>query len=395
MGRKPHGLLLLFEGLPATVIQSQVLARVEWIESNAIATFDIFAFAHSRSLYQTSAERLTALPVELRQKIKLFRSFKPALPGSRKLNRGRLRNCIGSWRAYDFIQARGDYAAAVAGPLAQAQNLPMIWDCRGDAEAEFLDRLGKQGKIGPIIRWRARSLMQDGCIAARTSTAASFVSQPLKKKWQSRLGTKAAYVIPCVADERVFFFDAGLRIATRRRLGYSPTDTVLVFSGSLNFYQGFDLLASWFKREAAKIPTLHLLVVTPSIEEARSLLSSADLSRIKVTSAPFADVNGYLNAADFGFMMRPQSETNQSAFPTKFAEYGLTGLPTIVGPTVPDCYDFARKAGNLMPLTAGGEEFLRPRPDRNAIMSRYVAGLTHTGCEQQIRDLYRGIIRTG
>ena len=161
MGRKPHGLLLLFEGLPATVIQSQVLARVEWIESNAIATFDIFAFAHSRSLYQTSAERLTALPVELRQKIKLFRSFKPALPGSRKLNRGRLRNCIGSWRAYDFIQARGDYAAAVAGPLAQAQNLPMIWDCRGDAEAEFLDRLGKQGKIGPIIRWRARSLMQE------------------------------------------------------------------------------------------------------------------------------------------------------------------------------------------------------------------------------------------
>lgn len=395
MAKKPHGLLLLFEGLPATVIQSQVLARVKWIESQDIATFDILSFAHSKILYRTSADALAKLPADLRGKIKLARSIRPALPRSRELNRVRLKQYLGVSCDYDFLQARGDYAAAVAGPIAQSLDRPMIWDCRGDAEAEFLERLGPEGKINPLVKWRARGLREDAHLAARTAAAASFVSQPLRKKWLAALGTVPAHVIPCLADESLFFFDTNLREAMRRRLGYTASDTVIVFSGSLNVYQGFELLVSWFQRKSADMPSLRLLVVTPKVDQATSLLSSLTPSRITVTSAPFPEVNGYLNAADYAFMVRPESLTNQSAFPTKFAEYGLAGLPAIVGPAVPDCYEFAREAGNLVLFDEIAKEFLRPQADRNVIMSRYAAGLTHAGRHSDIRGLYKHIARQG
>jgi hypothetical protein len=389
MARKPHGLLLLFEGLPQTVIQSQVLARVQWLERENVATCDVLSFAHSRSLLQASMERRTTLPEDIRSKFTLAAGVKPALQWSRIWNRRRLASFIGaSGKTYDFIHARGDYAAAVAGPLAKALACPMIWDCRGDAEAEVLERW-EHSKAPRVLRqWRAREAGEDGRIAAKTAAAASFVSNPLRDKWRTELADTPSFVIPCVADEGLFFYAPELRAKMRAELGYGETDIVFVYSGSLAFYQGFNLMSEHFARVAQTLPQARLLVLTPAVNEAHARLGAFDRSRIIVKSAAFKDVNGYLNAADYGFLLRPVSRTNTAAFPTKFAEYGMAGLKTIVSPSVPDCYAFAAEAGSLVEAGQMPGPLASPAHARTEIMSHFAERLTHRGVGSQVRRLY-------
>ena len=392
MAKKPHCLLLLFEGLPATVIQSQVLERVRWLENEGIATFDLLSFAHSKALFDASASRLNAIPFEMSKKITLVKGIRPAIPGSRVINRRLLALQIAKTATrYDLIQARGDYAAAVAGPWARSKRLPMIWDCRGDGEAEFYERCERQGRRGPQVTWRAREARKDGLIAARTASIASFVSHPLRAKWRGEMMGKPSCVIPCVADQKRFYFDPVLRSGMRAKLDYAPSDVVFVYSGSLNFYQGFDLMIDWFRTASTALPSARLLILTPQVAEARSMLRGMDQAQVTVISAAFENVNGYLNAADYGFLLRPVSKTNKAAFPTKFAEYGLTGLATIIGPSVPDCFEFAKSAGNLVPADAPAASLHGRTEARAATMSHFVERLTHQGLSNEICTLYRNI----
>lgn len=382
---------MLFEGLPATVIQSQVFARLRWIEAAGIASFDVLAFAPSELLFEGSERRIEGLHGTHSGPIAVERGMRPAIPGSRAWNRRLLRRWLSQPAGrYDFIHARTDYAAAVAGPLANSLGVPLLWDCRGDSESEFLERSGHLGRAGPLVDWRARQYRLDGEIAARTCTAASFVSTRLQAKWRDALSGKPGEIIPCLGDERVFHFDAALRARERARLGYAPGDVVLAYSGSLGDYQGVDLMIEWFKAASARLPTARLLVLTPETARARARLEG--LEGVTVISAPFEAVNGALNAADYGFLLRPATRTNQAAFPTKFAEYGLAGLKVIMSHAVPDCRAIAQAAGNLVPQDCDPAMLSPSTDDRQRTMEHYRATLTHTAMSARTRDLFAALV---
>jgi hypothetical protein len=55
---------------------------------------------------------------------------------------------------------------------------------------------------------------------------------------------------------------------------------------------------------------------------------------IRLRSGRIAEINDFLSAADFGFILRERNKISRVAFPTKFAEYCLTGLPVIIGDAV-------------------------------------------------------------
>lgn len=389
MERKPHGLSLLFEGLPATVIHSQVLARLHWLETAGIASHDILSFAPARALFEESVTRLAGVAGAIAGRIDVRRGCKPALPGSRYWHRRQL----AQWLArapgrYRFIHARSDYAAAVAGPLARDLGIPMLWDCRGDVEGEFVERSSTRAPAA-LIAWRARRCRQDGEIAARTCAAATFVSRPLQARWLALIEGKPSLLLPCIADETTFFFDPVLRAATRARLGYADDHVVVVYSGSLGVYQGFDMLASRFKTIAQRNRKARLLVLTPSPLRARALLADIDPALITVAAVPFAEVNAYLNAGDIGALLRPASRTNTAAFPTKFAEYGLAGLDVLLSPTIPDCHEMAERAGNLVSPDDDLTAFRHLSRRRTAIMMHARGSLTHEALRQPSHQLYR------
>ena len=58
--------------------------------------------------------------------------------------------------------------------------------------------------------------------------------------------------------------------------------------------------------------------------------------KVQVRSVSNEDVYKYLNASDFGILFRDDVIMNNVASPSKFAEYVLCGLPTIISKGVGD-----------------------------------------------------------
>jgi hypothetical protein len=182
-------------------------------------------------------------------------------------------------------------------------------------------------------------------VAASACDAAIFVSQPLARLCAADLDGKAATIIPCTASEDRFFYDPALRSAQRAELGYSDDDKVVVYCGSVSTFEYFEESAAYVARAAAANERLRFLVVTPQVDTASHQLAGYGLVGATVVRADFADVNRYLNAADAGLLLRRRNPVTESASPTKFAEYCLTGLPVIMHDYIGDTFDIARSLG--------------------------------------------------
>ena len=152
-------------------------------------------------------------------------------------------------------------------------------------------------------------------------------------------------------------------------------------------YQCFPETVRLFKSILRTDPHAKFFALTPQIEEAKAIAACLPPTATMFLCAAFCKVNAYLNAADFAFMLRERSPINTAASPTKFAEYGLTGLPVIMKDAVPDSYALAKTIGNLRAYEDG-----RPAPaleiDRSAVMQRYRAHLSRSAFLDGFQRLY-------
>ena len=86
-------------------------------------------------------------------------------------------------------------------------------------------------------------------------------------------------------------------------------------------------------------------------------------------------------------MLREYNDINSCAFPTKFVEYGLVGLPVIMNNSVPDCYEYAKRNKNLIEYKENNivinEEY-----DRELISSNYINTLTRNSFINSYKKLY-------
>jgi len=386
MARRPHGLLLSFEGLAPTVFQSQVLSTAAWLQTQGIATFDVVSFAISPKLYATSARNLASLETAPEVSLRLRFGVRPALPGSVALNRMLVAPLLRGNR-YDFIQARTDYAAVVAGPLAQRRGLPLVWDCRGDGGAEFRYRAEQKAWARSIVEARCRAYVGLSNKAAEFCSAAIFVTEALRDRYASRMSGKPAVVIPCIMDAERFFFDPKLRGKTRQKLGLDEAETVFIYTGSLAPYQGFDNALQFYK-EVGRSGGTQLLVLTPEVDMASALVEAAQVKDTRVLRASFEQMNAYLNAADVAVMLRPRVALNAVAFPTKFAEFGAAGLDVVLNDSLPACMEVARAGGNLLDRK-GSIEGPRSISQRMEISSFYRRHYSHSAFVNSYRLVYK------
>ena len=352
-GYKRAGALVLFEGLPPTVIDSQVLTHARLVREQLGVELRVIAFAGTEAIFAMSAARLEQARQIAGGPVALLRGVRPARPGSLAANRHLLKRALAAADKVSFIHARGDYTAAVAGSLAQHLGLPMLWDCRGDTLAEFRERVGGQGAMfRPLAALRAALLRRDLKIAGRDCAAACFVSEPLRDLMAAYISGKPSWVVPCLALEGEFFFNPALRQSTRARLGIADDEAVYIYSGSLAAYQGFDEVVSLFRRVVAAGSNARLVVLSPASDVAARALAGLPAERVLCRSVALAEVNAYLNAADFGLLLRDATPVNRVAFPTKFAEYALTGLRIVMKEDPPGCVEAARQLGIDVPVGA-------------------------------------------
>src|SRR5262245_40014449 len=137
MAEPPLVLLVLFEGLPGTVIDSAVLDHARHLASVDIARFEIWTFCPTLKMYRNSRRRLETAKRLARCPVRLFHAVRPAMLGSVRINAHLLRSAL--WQLDprpDLIHARGDYASAVCALAKETFRIPLVWDCRGDSVAE-------------------------------------------------------------------------------------------------------------------------------------------------------------------------------------------------------------------------------------------------------------------
>ncbi len=382
-------LLVLFEGLPGTVIESQVLVHAREMVRLGIADFEIWTVACSQSLFRLSQEAQQRARELAGCEVRVVRGVRPAIPFSTILNALLLAAVMLRHRpSFDVLHARTDYSACVAGLLKLLRRFVLIWDCRGDAVSEFLDQRKSQSWLGRMMIFgRARLLAYDRTRAAKRCDRAIFVTSILQRLAQPAFGGKPYRVIPGTGSAELFFFDHALRAKIRKELGLQQEERLYIFSGSLAPYQGFDQMLEVFTTIRSQDPQARLLLLTPAIDAARRKMMAHDIDVI-LRSAAIDDVNGYLNAADVAFMLRESTGTNQAAFPTKFSEYCLAGLPVIMTDAVPDACRVAERLQNYVQPPIDGKLMLPEGYDRQKVADAARNSLTRQAVAPLYRDIY-------
>ncbi len=345
-GSNMRGAFVLFEGLLPTVIDSQALTHVRLARERLGIDMTVLAFACSRQLFEYSLARRAHAERVAGGEVRVLRGIRPALPAAAAINRLALARALKDLGRIDFVHARGDHAAAVAGPVALRNHISTLWDCRGDSRAEIRERFkGRSGLAAAAAAFRATLVAGELKIAGRTCAGACFVTRQLRETMSGFLRGQPCWIIPCLALESEFFFDPALRTRMRRQLGIEPSDIVYVYVGSLARYQRFDDMVELVRKRLSVDPRTRLLVLTPDVEEARGRCAALPPPRVLCAAIANTEVNTYLNAADLGMLLRDGSDVNRVAFPTKFAEYALTGLQIVMDEAPPSCADAARELG--------------------------------------------------
>jgi hypothetical protein len=386
-----RGVLVLFEGLPPTVIDSQVLAHVRLVREWLKIDLAVVAVACSREIFNASQSRLERARAAASGEVHLVRGVRPALPGSIMINRMLLGRMLDRLGAFSFLHARADYAAAVAGPWGSRRGVSTLWDCRGDSVAELQERLA--GRAPLLLRYRSRLLEAELRLAGQTSAAVCSVTPQLRELVAKFTVGQPNWVIPCLAPEAEFYFDAALRARVRESHSIAPDEVVYVYSGALSPYQRFDETVVTFRAALTAGQKARLIVLTPDVERAQQICAGLPVKSVICRSVPHAEVNGYLNAADFGMLLRDSTRINAVAFPTKFAEYAMTGLKVIMKESPPACVAVARELGNYVRLGTQPEPW--PASERARCAALAAQQLGRAAAMSTYAEIYSRLTQAG
>lgn len=258
------------------------------------------------------------------------------------------------------IHARSVKAAAIAMNVARLHpGVRLVLDVRGHL-AE-LGMMAAQGERGAAVMARVAPVwMQE---AVRSAAAIIAVSGPLRDWLVRDFGADAGKirVVPCLASDETFRFDPALRAEVRQREGLDGR--VIVFPGATGKWHHLPATLRVVRTLMEADARVTFVALTPGLDAMRSALAEAGIpdGRARVLRVPHAEVNGWLNAADAGILLRARHPVNEVAAPTKFAEYLLAGLPVLINEGIGDYSAFVRDHGTGVLLNEDDPaSYLRP-----------------------------------
>ncbi|HMG86786.1 MAG TPA: hypothetical protein VK574_13735 [Terracidiphilus sp.] len=387
-----RGLFVVFHEIAPTIFESQIVVHVHDMRAIGVE-MEVWVFALTQKDYELSCERAPILAARHGVGIRVFRASRFGLILSDAANTWRL------WRALrkasfppGFIHARTDYSAFICGLVRPFFGFELIWDCRGDTVAEHRLSLSNPSLLRRVlVTLRCMVMRVQRTAVRKLCTRAIFVSDALRSVSVGASSGMPFEIIPCVASSRLFHFSSELRNSVRNKLEIAPGSKVLIYSGSISFFQCFDESVALFRRVLASDPGAVFLIVTPNSEAAHHALDGIPKQNLRVLSATIADVNGFLNAADFGILLRRRDAINRVASPVKFAEYCLAGLPVIMTDAVEQSVQIGRELGNALVTELGSlPEFLAPLSagDREDLCRRAALRLGREAAEESYRRTY-------
>ncbi len=262
----------------------------------------------------------------------------------------------------DLLYCRGYYAGKVG--LSLKNRAKIIIDLRGLISEEVKFQGDIFGRLkSAFYRRLERSFAQRADLLV-------VVSDAFKMYMQDRFGRKDVVSIKPFVNVERFAFDSAVRDSARRKLGFAEQDIVLVYCGGMGAWQKCPETIHLFKELNRRDPRVKMLFIT---RDRHAGFPSNGFTGLRLENK---DVPKYLNAADFGLLLRDDLFLNRLAYPTKFSEYLLCGLPVIMTPHIgcrPDADEsnslfidgVAPDAGLLL------ERMKAMKVDRQGISDRY------------------------
>lgn len=361
-----QGIFLLFDGLLATVIESQVLNHVAAMRKFGL-DIEVWIFTPritARKPDPALLQRFAKSGVS----ICLFNGVDQAIPFSEAINALLLKQHLNNSKLQpSFIHARTEYAASVAASLLNTHTFRLIWDARGDTLSEAAMKLKSWPRwkrwLFPFKEYAIKRRLKK---AAASAHSAIFVSDALRRLQGPDIPLNRTLVLPCVADENQFFFSSELRRETRQRLGLSDGQPLLIYVGSAAIWQCVDQTVEIIQQTLRKHPECRALIISPDQDSFRKLFDPALISQVTIISEALSNINAYLNAADFGLLLREESPVNFVASPVKHAEYCLAGLTVVSTNAVDQIVQIGKSLENHIDPSMLRQELASFRPDLSA-----------------------------
>ena len=179
------------------------------------------------------------------------------------------------------------------------------------------------------------------CVTCQVADKIFSVSNVLKKYLMMNYGIdeNKFFIYPCLSDQRKFYYDANLRKNIRDEHGLKNEHKVYLYAGGLyNAYHSLDEVVSFLDYVARKDDNARFFLLSRDTINQNDILEHYPALNGKFINKAVlnSEMVKYLNAADYGILFRENVPMNNVASPSKFAEYILCGLPTIISEGVGD-----------------------------------------------------------
>lgn len=201
-------------------------------------------------------------------------------------------------------------------------NATVIFEMRSIEHIE-LEEL-KQGR--PKIIIKLKSFLKYSLSVADEITV---VSQKMCDYIRSNFIVNGGITVrPLLVSNKKFYFSNSGRSEIRDKLSIRQESIIFTYVGSIAKHQLLDATIELFELLSKNRSDLVLLLITDQVDHLMNKVNRYSFNSF-VLSVDNAEIYKYLSASDYGFLLREDLVMNNTASPTKFAEYLSCGLRVI------------------------------------------------------------------
>ena len=231
----------------------------------------------------------------------------------------------------DLVICRGIFTTNLA--LRTNSSGKIIYDGRGAINAEQIEYgvYNNTGLENKIYNLEKRAVLE-------TDYRIS-VSNKLLNYWYREFNYKSKdhVVIPSSCSNNY-----NNKVLDREDLNISENSILVVFSGSISKWHSYSKMISDFTKILNKNPRVNLLFLS-KLNSHIATIKNKFPERVFVFWVDPKDVFSYLNIADYGYVVREDSITNQVSSPVKIAEYLSCGLKILISKNIGDYSEMIEK----------------------------------------------------
>jgi len=258
-----------------------------------------------------------------------------------------------NWRKNYFLLAL--YARFLKPKMVIGRNVLATQLALKLKSKKIIDKVIYDGRGAISAEWHEYSVVNDAKMIQQIEQLekevvinADFriaVSQQLINHWKTQFNYQSSnhVIIPCTVNkvfQDVVINDKSI-YESRKKMGFTSEDIVLVYSGSVAGWQSFQLLQDFIKQTFSFQNNLKIFFLSDEDEKITQLKNEFP-NRVFCKKVKPNEVPEYLMAADYGLLIRENTITNQVASPVKFAEYLSCGLQIIISENLGDYSEFVK-----------------------------------------------------